>query len=175
LSIKDRQISIKGGLSATCGGNVTSRLKVEGLRKSFGGFGARAGPRLKGETGAVHALCGRAGARKPTPLPTLASLYCRVSGETRRHRQEAESSSPAEAPTSALAIIEQELSPVQPMMVAGNGVFGREPSGRFGKVDFHEMNGAAQAIPDGRGFAKRAARSMCREEPAYAGGEEDGQ
>jgi putative xylitol transport system ATP-binding protein len=46
------------------------------------------------------------------------------------------------------------------MTVAENVFLGREPPGRFGRIDFRKMNAAAQAILDDLGFAIPAGRYM---------------
>jgi putative xylitol transport system ATP-binding protein len=128
-------------------------LKVEGLKKSFGGIAALRDARFELEAGAVHALCGGNGAGKSTFLSILMGIYRRDAGKIWRNGREVEFGNPAEALASGIAIIEQELSPVPHMTVAENIFLGREPPGRFGGVDFRKMNAAAQAILDDLGFA----------------------
>ena len=139
---------------------MTSLLKVEGLRKSFGGVVALRDARFDLEAGTVHALCGGNGAGKSTFLSILMGIYGRDAGKIWRNGQEVEFSSPAEALASGIAIIEQELSPIPQMTVAENIFLGREPPGRFGEVNFRKMNSAAQAILDNLGFAIPATQRM---------------
>jgi putative xylitol transport system ATP-binding protein len=139
---------------------VAALLKVEGLKKSFGGIAALRDGRLELEAGTVHALCGGNGAGKSTFLKVLMGIIRRDAGKIWRNGQEVEFSNPAEALASGIAIIEQELSPVPQMTVAENIFLGREPPGRFGGVDFRKMNTAAQAILDDLGFAIPASRHM---------------
>jgi putative xylitol transport system ATP-binding protein len=139
---------------------VAALLKVEGLKKSFGGIAALRDGRLELEAGTVHALCGGNGAGKSTFLKVLMGIIRRDAGKIWRNGQEVEFSNPAEALASGIAIIEQELSPVPQMTVAENIFLGREPPGRFGGVDFRKMNTAAQAILDDLGFAVPASRHM---------------
>src|SRR5690606_39046770 len=68
--------------------------------------------------------------------------------------------SPAEALRSGIAIIEQELSPVPHMTVAENIYLGREPSARFGGIDFKTMNRNAQALLDRLEFSISAREYM---------------
>ncbi len=139
---------------------MAALLKVEGLKKSFGGIAALRDGRLELEAGTVHALCGGNGAGKSTFLKILMGIIRRDAGKIWRNGQEVEFSSPAEALASGIAIIEQELSPIPQMTVAENIFLGREPPGRFGGVDFRKMNTAAQAILDDLGFAIPASRHM---------------
>jgi putative xylitol transport system ATP-binding protein len=74
--------------------------------------------------------------------------------------EEVQYSTPAEALKSGIAIIEQELSPVSHMSVAENIFLGREPSARFGGIDFKKMNSEAQALLDRLEFDIRATQVM---------------
>jgi putative xylitol transport system ATP-binding protein len=139
---------------------VVTLLRVEGLRKSFGGVEALRDARFELERGTVHALCGGNGAGKSTLLSILMGIYPRDAGKIWRNGREVNFSGPAEAIASGIAIIEQELSPVPQMTVAENIFLGREPHGRFGGVDFRKMNAAAQTILDDLGFAIPASQYM---------------
>ncbi len=139
---------------------MTALLRVEGLKKSFGGVEALRDARFELEAGTVHALCGGNGAGKSTLLSILMGIYRRDAGKIWRNGREVDFGSPAEALASGIAIIEQELSPVPQMTVAENIFLGREPRGRFGGVDFRKMNAAAQAILDDLGFTISPAHYM---------------
>jgi putative xylitol transport system ATP-binding protein len=139
---------------------LASLLKVEGLRKSFGGVLALRDASFELESGTVHALCGGNGAGKSTFLSILMGIYQRDAGTIWRKGRQVEFASPAEALASGIAIIEQELSPIPQMTVAENIFLGREPPGRFGGVNFRKMNAAAQAILDDLGFPIPATRQM---------------
>ena len=135
-------------------------LEVEGLKKSFGGVAALCDGRLKLHAGSVHALCGGNGAGKSTFLKILMGIYKRDGGVIRRRGVEVDYASPAEALAAGIAIIEQELSPIPHMTVAENIYLGREPSLRFGGIDFKSMNHAAQTLLDGLEFNIRATQRM---------------
>nr|WP_210299315.1 sugar ABC transporter ATP-binding protein [Rhizobium sp. BK379] len=140
--------------------DVEFLLEVEGLRKSFGGVAALRDGRFQLRAGSVHALCGGNGAGKSTFLKILMGIYKRDAGSIRRRGQEVDFSSPADALASGIAIIEQELSPVPHMTVAENIYLGREPSARFGGIDFRSMNRAAQKLLDELEFDIRATQYM---------------
>lgn len=123
-------------------------LKVEGLKKSFGGVAALRDGRFALQAGSVHALCGGNGAGKSTFLSILMGIHKRDGGTILHRGRPVEFNSPAEALASGIAIIEQELSPVPHMTVAENIYLGREPSARFGGIDFKTMNRNAQALLD---------------------------
>ncbi|AYG63285.1 sugar ABC transporter ATP-binding protein [Rhizobium jaguaris] len=135
-------------------------LEVEGLKKSFGGVAALRDGRFQLRAGSVHALCGGNGAGKSTFLKILMGIHKRDAGSIRRRGKEVEFAGPADALASGIAIIEQELSPVPHMTVAENIYLGREPSTRFGGIDFRSMNRAAQKLLDDLEFDIRATQYM---------------
>lgn len=135
-------------------------LEVDGLKKSFGGVIALREGRFQLRAGSVHALCGGNGAGKSTFLKILMGIHRRDTGSIRRRGEEVDFSSPAEALASGIAIIEQELSPVPHMTVAENIYLGREPSTRFGGIDFKTMNQNAQRLLDQLEFKIRANQYM---------------
>ncbi len=135
-------------------------LEVQGLQKSFGGVAALRDGHFQLKAGSVHALCGGNGAGKSTFLKILMGIYARDAGSIRRRGKDVLYSTPAEALAAGIAIIEQELSPVPHMTVAENIYLGREPSGRFGGIDFKTMNLKAQALLDDLEFNIRANQLM---------------
>lgn len=135
-------------------------LEVEGLQKSFGGVAALRDGRFQLRAGSVHALCGGNGAGKSTFLKILMGIHARDAGLIRRRGKEVDYASPAEALAAGIAIIEQELSPIPHMTVAENIYLGREPSARFGGIDFKTMNRSAQALLDRLEFNIRATQFM---------------
>ena len=135
-------------------------LEVEGLKKSFGGVAALRDGRFQLRPGSVHALCGGNGAGKSTFLKILMGIHKRDAGSIRRRGKEVDYASPAEALSAGIAIIEQELSPIPHMTVAENIYLGREPSARFGGIDFKSMNRNAQALLERLQFNIRATQFM---------------
>jgi putative xylitol transport system ATP-binding protein len=140
--------------------SVDHLLDVEGLKKSFGGVAALRNGRFQLRAGSVHALCGGNGAGKSTFLKILMGIHSRDAGSIRRRGADVEFAGPADALASGIAIIEQELSPVPHMTVAENIYLGREPSGRFGGIDFKTMNQNAQRLLDQLEFKIRASQYM---------------
>ncbi len=135
-------------------------LEVEGLKKSFGGVAALRDGRFQLRPGSVHALCGGNGAGKSTFLKILMGIHKRDAGSIRRRGKDVDYASPAEALAAGIAIIEQELSPIPHMTVAENIYLGREPSARFGGIDFKTMNRNAQSLLDRLQFNIRATQFM---------------
>jgi len=139
---------------------VEHLLEVEGLAKSFNGVAALRDGRFQLKAGSVHALCGGNGAGKSTFLKILMGIHKRDAGSIRRRGVDVEFSGPAAALASGIAIIEQELSPVPHMTVAENIYLGREPSGRFGGIDFKTMNQNAQRLLEQLEFNIRPTQFM---------------
>ena len=127
-------------------------LEVQGLRKSFGGVTALENANFCLKSSSVHALCGGNGAGKSTFLSIVMGIQPRDKGVITLKGREVEFASPADALVSGISIIMQELSPVPSMSVAENIFLGREPLGKFRKIDFGKMNSAAEELLAGLGF-----------------------
>ena len=127
-------------------------LEVEGLTKSYAGVPALRDGRFTLKAGSVHALCGGNGAGKSTFLSIVMGIQPRDAGTIRLEGREVRFASPSRALAAGISIIEQELSPVPAMTVAENVFLGREPVGRFGRIDYRRMNRAASDLLEGLGF-----------------------
>lgn len=139
---------------------MTPVLEASSLTKSFSGVPALRDGRFRLQPGSVHALCGGNGAGKSTFLKIVMGIQPRDGGTICRNGREVSFASPAEALANGIAIVEQELSPVPAMSVAENIFLGREPVGRFGRIDFATLNRRTQELLDGFGFAIRATDLM---------------
>ena len=128
-------------------------LVAEGVTKSFSGVPALRDGRLVLKRGSVHALCGGNGAGKSTFLNILMGLLPRDEGVVRLGAEVVEFKGPADALRHGIAIITQELSPIEDMTVAENLYLGEEP--RIGR-------GLRQFRPHGKRCCNVAARSWFR-------------
>jgi putative xylitol transport system ATP-binding protein len=128
-------------------------MQVTGLRKTFDGIVALADGRFRLEPGTVHALCGGNGAGKSTFLKIVMGIQSRDAGEIRIDDVPVTFNHPSEALAAGIAIIEQELSPILDMTVLENIFLGREPTGRFGRVDFKAMADEAGRLLEQLDFA----------------------
>jgi putative xylitol transport system ATP-binding protein len=135
-------------------------LVAEGVSKSFSGVPALREGRLLLKRGTVHALCGGNGAGKSTFLNILMGLLRRDEGLVRIEGEAVEFKSAAEALDHGIAIITQELSPIEHMTVAENLYLGREP--HIGKVivNFPQMAKNAAALLSDLGFDVPAKAKM---------------
>ena len=113
---------------------MTSLLKVEGLKKSFGGVAPCGTPASNLKPARFTPCVAEMGGQIDVSFDSHGDLSARLRKNLAK-RQEVEYSSPAEALASGIAIIEQELSPIPQMTVAENIFLGREPPGRFGGVE----------------------------------------
>ncbi|MBW7057783.1 sugar ABC transporter ATP-binding protein [Paracoccus bogoriensis] len=135
-------------------------LEARGLAKRFGGVVALRNGTFRLMPGTVHALCGGNGAGKSTFLSLIMGIRRRDAGMLLRRGAPVDFAGPLDALRAGISIIEQELSPVPAMSVAENIFLGREPVGRFGRVDFRAMNARAQQLLDSLHFAIPARRLM---------------
>ncbi|HET9606406.1 MAG TPA: sugar ABC transporter ATP-binding protein [Nitrospira sp.] len=135
-------------------------LVAEGVTKSFSGVPALRDGRLVLKRGSVHALCGGNGAGKSTFLNILMGLLPRDEGVVRLGAEVVEFKGPADALRHGIAIITQELSPIEDMTVAENLYLGEEP--RIGGVfvNFARMAKDAATLLHDLGFDVPAKAKM---------------
>lgn len=107
------------------GGSV--RLRMHGVRKSFGGVEALRGVDLEVAPGEVHALIGENGAGKSTLMKVLSGALTADSGGMTLDGEGFAPSGPADARLQGVAMIYQELTLAPHLTVAENVFLGREP------------------------------------------------
>ncbi len=124
---------------------------MRGVTKAFPGVQALAGVDLDVRAGEVHALLGHNGAGKSTLIKVLTGAYARDAGSVALDGREVAFRSPHEAQSAGIATIYQEVNLI-PYMTAPENIFvGREPVGRFGRVDWAAMRAQARTLLDGLG------------------------
>ena len=119
-------------------------IRVENLRKSYGGAFALRGASFTLRAGETHALMGENGAGKSTLIKILAGATLADSGEIHLHGAPARPASPAEAHRLGLRFIHQELNIVPALSVAENIFLGRPYPRRFGLVNWRLLNARAR-------------------------------
>ena len=112
--------------------------ELKGIHKSFYGVEVLHGVDLYLKPGSVHALMGENGAGKSTLMKVLAGVHKCDAGEVVINGKKVEIDSPAKAQELGIAMIHQELSPVNEMSVAENIFLGREPS-KMGFVNYAQL------------------------------------
>lgn len=120
---------------------------LEGRRvaKNFGGEVALAGVDFDLRPGEIHGLVGSNGAGKSTLMKILAGVLPDHEGELFWNGAPVRLSSPQAARAQGVAMVYQELSGIGQLSVAENLFLGRQPSTRFGRIDWRRMRREAAA------------------------------
>jgi ABC-type sugar transport system ATPase subunit len=115
-------------------------LKLENIKKTFGGIHALKGVDFTLREGEVHALLGENGAGKSTLIKILTGVHKMDTGRILINGNEVEVENPISARFKGIAAIYQELSLVESLNVAQNIYLGHEPvKNFFGAVDFKSV------------------------------------
>ncbi len=125
----------------------TPRLRMAGVRKSFGATQALKGVDLELPTGKVLALIGENGAGKSTLMKILSGAHPADSGEILLDGNPFKPQNPLHASESGIAMIYQELNLAPHLNVEENILLGFEPH-RFGWVNRTQRSQLAQAALD---------------------------
>ncbi|TPN76706.1 sugar ABC transporter ATP-binding protein [Mesorhizobium sp. CU2] len=128
-------------------------LRVEGVRKRFGGVIALRGVNLSVLPGEVHALLGENGAGKSTLIKILSGVQGHDGGLIEIDGRPASFSSPAQSRQAGVAVVYQDLSLVESLSVADNLLLGREPRNRFGFLRKRQLLAEAQAFLSAQNIA----------------------
>lgn len=124
------------------------RLRMAGVRKSFGATCALDGVDFAVRTGEVHALIGENGAGKSTLMKVLSGVYRADGGAMQVDGRSYEPANPLDARQEGVAMIYQELAIAPHLSVAANVLLGIEPS-RQGRLDHAEaLRRTKQALED---------------------------
>ncbi len=125
--------------------NLPPIIELDGIVKRYPGVVALGGVSLSVAPGEVVALIGENGAGKSTLMKVLGGLVRPDEGELRVDGAPVRFASAADSAVRGIALIHQELNPLDNLDVAGNVYLGREPS-RFGLVDRAKMREDARAV-----------------------------
>ncbi|WP_095203932.1 sugar ABC transporter ATP-binding protein [Mesorhizobium carmichaelinearum] len=121
-------------------------LRVEGVRKRFGGVNALRGVSLEILSGEVHALLGENGAGKSTLIKILSGVHVHDGGSIEIDGKPVSFSSPAQSRDAGVAVVYQDLSLVESLSVADNLLLGREPKTRLGFLKKGQLVAQAEAF-----------------------------
>jgi len=122
-------------------------VELKGIRKAFYGVEVLHSVDFTLKPGTVHALMGENGAGKSTMMKIIAGVYKNDGGKIFIEGKEVEIDGPAEAQELGVAMIHQELSPINEMTIAENIFLGREP-GSMGMVDYKQLYKQTQELLD---------------------------
>ncbi|WP_448002795.1 sugar ABC transporter ATP-binding protein [Agromyces bauzanensis] len=121
-------------------------LELSKVVKSFGAVVALRSGTVTLEEGSIHALIGENGAGKSTLVKIIAGLYRRDAGTFRLRGEDVDFHSTAQSKAAGIAVIYQEPTLFPDLSVTENIFMGRQPTGRFGRIDRKAMRREAQEI-----------------------------
>lgn len=121
-------------------------LEVINISKQFPGVNALDNVSFDVRAGEIHALCGENGAGKSTLLNILTGNLQPNAGQIRLNGDAITIDGPAHATSLGIAIVYQNLSLVDGLSVAENIFANRQPSNRFGLVNFRALNEATRNL-----------------------------
>lgn len=121
-------------------------LELENISKSFPGVKALDNVNLKLRPGTVHALMGENGAGKSTLMKCVFGIYHRDNGTVKLDGKEVNFTSSKEALDAGIAMIHQELQPIEKMTIAENIFLGNYPLTKYKTVDHDLMNHQTESL-----------------------------
>jgi rhamnose transport system ATP-binding protein len=132
-------------------GDEIPTLELRDVSKAFGQVIALRSGSLTLYPHSIHALVGENGAGKSTLVKIIAGLYHRDSGTFELEGQPVDFKSTAESKAAGIAVIYQEPTLFPDLSVTENIFMGRQPVGRFGRVDRKAMRKEVKDLMAGLG------------------------
>ncbi|MEH6403651.1 MAG: sugar ABC transporter ATP-binding protein [Sneathiella sp.] len=129
-----------------------SLLRVEGLKKHFGGVKALDGVSFSLRQGEIHALMGENGAGKSTLIKILSGVFPFDAGDITLAGEPYLPNHPKHAKACGLQVVHQEFNLLNHLSVAENISIEAMPKNRFGLLDRAEMNRRARVALDAIGL-----------------------
>ena len=117
----------------------TPLLRLKDIKKSFGTIQALKGVSLEVNKGEVVALVGDNGAGKSTLIKNIVGYHQPDSGEIYWKGERVHFKNPDEALAAGISVVYQDMELIPSLTVARNLFLGKEPTKRFGKLDFDLM------------------------------------
>jgi ribose transport system ATP-binding protein len=114
-------------------------LRMKNISKRFGSIQALDQVQFELRKGEIHALVGENGAGKSTFLNIMSGTYQQDSGSIYLNDQEITFKNPLAAKEKGIVKVHQELQLIPELSVAQNMFLGNELTGKFGTIDFKEM------------------------------------
>jgi ribose transport system ATP-binding protein len=129
--------------------SVEPVLAVQHVTKRFGGATALNEVDFDLLPGEIHGLVGENGAGKSTLVKILSGVQRPDTGDVFLRGESVRFNSPADAKARGIGMIYQELTVMPALTVAENVFLGRQPTNRFGIVDWKRMKReSAQQLSD---------------------------
>jgi rhamnose transport system ATP-binding protein len=114
-------------------------LELRNVAKAFGSVIALKSGSLTLHRNSIHALVGENGAGKSTLVKIIAGLYQRDGGDFLLDGATVDFSTTAQSKAAGIAVIYQEPTLFPDLSVTENVFMGRQPTGRFGRIDRKAM------------------------------------
>jgi ribose transport system ATP-binding protein len=114
-------------------------LELRCVDKGFSGVQVLKGVSLDIKKGQVVALAGENGAGKSTLMKIIAGIYQRDAGDILFRGQPVNFNSARQSIDAGISIIHQELNLIPEMTVGENIFLGREPTDRFGRINWTKI------------------------------------
>jgi rhamnose transport system ATP-binding protein len=124
----------------------TAALELRDVAKSFGAVSALKSGSLTVHGGSIHALVGENGAGKSTLVKIVAGVHRRDAGVFQFRGQDADFGSTAESKAAGIAVIYQEPTLFPDLSVTENIFMGRQPLGRWRRIDRGAMHDEANRL-----------------------------
>jgi len=124
----------------------TPTVGLRDVSKAFGQVIALRSGSLALYPGSIHALVGENGAGKSTLVKIMAGLYQRDSGTFEMEGQPVDFKTTAEAKAAGIAVIYQEPTLFPDLSVTENVFMGRQPVGRFRRIDRKAMRAEVRGL-----------------------------
>jgi ribose transport system ATP-binding protein len=140
--------------------SAVDAVRMNGIKKSFGGVHALKGVDLIVRAGTVHALLGENGAGKSTVLKTLCGIHAPDGGEISIFGVRMTEHTAEAARRLGVGMIFQELSLIPTLTVAQNIFLTREP--RKGGIFVNAREANRQARRFSVNLGKRTSTPVCR-------------
>ncbi|MBK8022835.1 MAG: sugar ABC transporter ATP-binding protein [Chloroflexi bacterium] len=115
-------------------------FELQGISKAFSGVQALDNVSFDVLPGEVHALVGENGAGKSTLIKIISGVYQPDEGMLLVEGQPVHLGTPHEAQAAGVSAVHQELNMQPYLSIAENIYLGRQPYGRFGLIDFRQLN-----------------------------------
>ncbi len=114
-------------------------VRLQNITKTFSGVPALTEVNFEVQAGEIHALVGENGAGKSTLIKILSGVYQPDEGEIFLAGKQVRFGSPYEAQRAGVSAVPQELNMEPFLDVAENIFLGRQPSGKFGLLDYRKL------------------------------------
>jgi rhamnose transport system ATP-binding protein len=123
-------------------------LSLKGIRKAFGAVVALGNGSIDLYAGEAHALLGENGAGKSTLVKVMSGVYQPDSGSFELDGAPVHFDGPHDSQLAGIAVIYQEPTLFDDLTVAENVFLGRQPLGRFRRINQREMRRQTKEIFD---------------------------